>query len=430
MITNERQYGITRRQLAELKQAIAEFGIESATEYMGSDILARAALQALQSECDVLQAQVEEYESLRSADPHCFAGSSLQELPRNLIRARIAQHLSQRELADILGLKEQQIQRYEASEYSSASLRRLMEVADALNLHVSPSDTAPGESATEDCSPNEEFSWSRFPIREMYRRNWFKGFTGSLEAALRASDVLAQEYVCPLVRRPTAALHRMQVRSGSSLDRYALLAWEARVIDLASEVNVGTSFHEASLGSSWISELAKESRRGDGPLRARDALREVGIRLVVEPHLPGTHLDGAGLLHDDMPVIGMTLRYDRIDNFWFVLFHELFHVIRHLERGRLIRVFDDLDAIGSDRIEREADSMASEALIPCAAWEAALARYVRSPESVETFAAELGISPAIVAGRIRNEAQNYAILSDLVGQGEVRKLFVEAKFGV
>jgi HTH-type transcriptional regulator/antitoxin HigA len=62
---------------------------------------------------------------------------SLDELPNVLIRARIARGLSQRELADALGLKEQQIQRYEAEQYASAALRRLIDIANALNLSIS-----------------------------------------------------------------------------------------------------------------------------------------------------------------------------------------------------------------------------------------------------------------------------------------------------
>jgi len=62
---------------------------------------------------------------------------SLSELPGILIKARIARGLSQRDLAETLGLKEQQIQRYESEEYATANLRRLAEVAEALRLNIS-----------------------------------------------------------------------------------------------------------------------------------------------------------------------------------------------------------------------------------------------------------------------------------------------------
>ena len=136
MITNERQYNITRQQLAKLQRAVAEFDLTSASERIGSETLAQAELKALESEVEVLRSQVEEYEQLRSGAVTRFTASGLEELPSVLIRARIAKGLSQRELAKLVGLKEQQIQRYEADEYASASLCRLREIAEALRLNV------------------------------------------------------------------------------------------------------------------------------------------------------------------------------------------------------------------------------------------------------------------------------------------------------
>ena len=92
--------------------------------------------------------------------------------------------------------------------------------------------------------------------------------------------------------------------------------------------------------------------------------------------------------------------------------------------------FDDLEAESVDRVEEEADSFASEVLLPSSVWDDALARYVRSEESILSLADELQISPAVIAGRIRHEADNYVILSDLVGSGKVRRLFGDVEFGV
>ena len=96
-------------------------------------------------------------------------------------------------------------------------------------------------------------------------------------------------------------------------------------------------------------------------------------------------------------------------------------------------IFDDLDNISTDTLtkqkEDEANYLAGEALIPEEKWAFELARYIRTKESVIETAKNLDIHPAIVAGRIRRDANNYIILNDLVGQGEVRKHFPEAGFG-
>ena len=136
MITNERQYRITKAQLARIREAIEAFDIHEASRRVGSSRLAKAELDALESEQEVLATQLRDYDSLKSGDILVLKARNLDELPTILIRARIARGYSQRELAERLGLTEQQVQRYEAEEYASASLRRLSRVAEALDLDI------------------------------------------------------------------------------------------------------------------------------------------------------------------------------------------------------------------------------------------------------------------------------------------------------
>jgi HTH-type transcriptional regulator/antitoxin HigA len=234
-----------------------------------------------------------------------------------------------------LGLKEQQIQRYESEEYQSASLKRLLEVANALRLNVSgiAEINKPKDQSTT--ASKDKIDWSKFPIKEMYKRGWFEGFSGSINEAMQEHIELAQSYVSQVFKKPAAALHRKHIRANSNFDEYALFAWECRVLHLASNVDV-RDFRQELLTPEWISQLVKLSKFQDGPHRAKDMLEQVGIVLIIEPMLPYTYLDGAAILYGDKPVIALTLRYDRLDNFWFVLLHELFHVIKHLRKAKLI----------------------------------------------------------------------------------------------
>lgn len=435
MITNERQYRISKTQLSRLREAVEAFDLQETAARVRSDVLAKAELEALRSEEEVLSEQIREYEALKSGAVTVLKAATLEELPSILIRARIAQGLSQRELAQILGVKEQQVQRYESEQYASASLRRLAQVANALHLNISEvaelkPQAPPGPSARV-----QEIEWELFPVKEMYRRGWFEdiwfkdiGVVASMAAAMTNRVSLAMAYAQEAMRRRQPAFLRHRARFGSEMDQYALWAWQCRVLLLARNQQPEGSYSRDSITQDWLRDLARESRYNDGPCRAKRVLSEVGIPLVIEPHLPQTYLDGAAfLLPDGSPVIGMTLRYDRLDNFWFVLVHELVHVMKHLRRGKLEDIFDDLEAEPDD-LDREADSLAGAALIPEEDWEVALARYVRTEESVRSFADEHGIHPAIVAGRIRKEADNYMILTELVGRGEVRKQFPEVQF--
>jgi HTH-type transcriptional regulator/antitoxin HigA len=432
VITNERQYKITKGQLAKLYEEIEEFVLDEVAKRIGSEILAKAELDGLKSEIDVLEAQLQEYESLKSGAITNFQAKSLGELPIILIRARIAQQLSQRELGNLVGLKEQQIQRYESDKYASASLRRLREIATALELSVTEiAEITPLSKSSSKSQKPITLDWSKFPAREMYNRGWFEEFHGSITDLTLEANELVENFVTATIRKPTLALHRKHLRLGGQFDPYALLAWECRILALASNVESFQQYYPELVTVEWRENLKRLSSFDDGPARVKAMLKEVGIVLVIEPHLPGTYLDGAAmLLNGEIPVIGLTLRYDRLDNFWFVLFHELIHVTKHLQKNKLENIFDDLDIEVEEEIEKEADALARDALIPSSEWEKALPRYTQSTESIIRFASKLRIEPSIVAGRIRSESKNYAILSNLVGQGKVRKHFPEVKFGV
>jgi DNA-binding XRE family transcriptional regulator len=135
MITNERQYRISKAALHKFERTLLTLQSESAEDV--HPILQKAYIDSTQSEIEVLRQRIKEYEDLR--DGHVKAHypdlAALNTLPRRLIQIRIASGLTQKDLATELGLKEQQIQRYEVSEYAGASLSRVYEVATALNRY-------------------------------------------------------------------------------------------------------------------------------------------------------------------------------------------------------------------------------------------------------------------------------------------------------
>jgi transcriptional regulator with XRE-family HTH domain len=135
MIKNEREYRITSAQANKFEQALSQLDTSETAAGL-HPLIRKAHRDALQSQLDELREQIAEYDSLRSGQQAVISLDSLEELPRALIQARIAAGLTQRELAERMGLKEQQIQRYEATEYASADLARVNEVARALGLRV------------------------------------------------------------------------------------------------------------------------------------------------------------------------------------------------------------------------------------------------------------------------------------------------------
>jgi len=264
----------------------------------------------------------------------------------------------------------------------------------------------------------------QYPLAEMVKRGWFPGFRGTLsEAKIQLEDLFAGFAGALGGEALRPAFNRQHVRNGSARDDYALAAWRIRVMTLALKESL-PPYHRGTVTPEFLSKLAQLSYLDAGPKLAGEFLNKSGIHLVFERHLPRTHLDGAAMkLPDGSPLVALTLRYDRLDNFWFTLFHELAHVGIHLDKDGFDVFYDNLDDTSRDQCEKEADALAQEALIPARQWKASGLPKHAPAEAVIRFADQLRISPAIPAGRVRYERKNFVILRNLLGQGKVRCLF-------
>ena len=134
MIKNEREYRITKSQAAKFRQTLDGLQRRTGGPVGVHPRIAQAQIDAVSSQLADLESELRDYESLQNGDFQIERLEIVDELPMLLIKARIACRLSQKELAERLGLKEQQIQQYEATDYVSASFRRLREVAHALSV--------------------------------------------------------------------------------------------------------------------------------------------------------------------------------------------------------------------------------------------------------------------------------------------------------
>ncbi len=134
MITNERQYRITRKKATQFAREIENFDAASSERPNVHPRLLHAELDAMRSQLADLRDELKEYEELKSTDPSVISVASVEDLAEGLIKYRISSGLSQRALAKRLEVKEQQIQRYEATRYESASYQRLCDVSRALGM--------------------------------------------------------------------------------------------------------------------------------------------------------------------------------------------------------------------------------------------------------------------------------------------------------
>jgi HTH-type transcriptional regulator/antitoxin HigA len=147
-----------------------------------------------------------------------------------------------------------------------------------------------------------------------------------------------------------------------------------------------------------------------------------GIVFVWEEAFPSMKLDGAVFsLKSGHIVVALSLRYARLDNFWFTLMHELAHVVLHADQ--LDRpILDDLDTESGSLIEKQADRLASDGLIPRNEWRSCAARYTNSVGDIVNFAEKLGIPAQCVAGRLQREQKRYDLFTEIINKYNVREI--------
>ena len=332
--------------------------------------------------------------------------------------------LAQRDLVPFIG------SRARVSEVLSGKRDITMSMARALHKHLGISaDILLREKGAAFDPAFDSVDLRRFPLREMARRKWIPDIP---DLQGRAEELIAGLIERAGGQRPTLAYlfrkndHR---RLNAKSDEYALAAWLLQLMALANNRPAGAAYEPGTVTPDFLRQVAQLSAAEDGPRQASDFLVYHGITIEFLAHLPRTYLDGAALrLDNGRPVIGLTLRYDRVDNFWFCLLHELAHIGLHLDDGEDDAFVDDLtlrdvEGIGENTKETQADEWAEEALIPKAVWDASGILGGPTAMSVLNLAYEASVHPAIVAGRIRHEAANYRLLSQFVGNGQVRRQF-------
>lgn len=428
VILNEREARDARVTAAQLNTLLSsEWAFEPIVAGLPPEVV-DGFRKAVRAEKRELEALVAAYEAAKAGDFEDLKRRAGNDPGLTLVVARIARGLTQKELARKLGLKEQQIQRYEADRYGSISLTNFRRIARFLGVNWDM-----GLSGLFGGGWNIARDVSAAEVKKVLKHARANGWFGDDDPAVLADEQSVnylQRYVSDhILKYGSPSLLRTGLNVEGHFEDVLLLAWKARVTRRAEQIIAARSVSYRPLDITWLLELARLSQYDDGPVRARDLLLSKGIVLVAEPQIPGMKVDGAAFRLEGVPVIGLTLRRDTVDNFWFTLLHEVGHVVLHYRAGLSTGFFDDTDTIDVDEIEREANSFASNVLIPEERWKRSPARITKSTAVVEKFAKELGISPAIVFGRIQKERGNYAIFSNSIGRGAVRKHLIESSKG-
>jgi HTH-type transcriptional regulator / antitoxin HigA len=418
IISTDRQARELEAEIEQISQALSsEQTLKSIIDGL-PDLAIEGIRRSLATERRELLRKLEAYRHAQSGDIEPMKRDAGNDLGDLLIVARLAQNWKQKDLARKLGLQEQAIQRWESERYRSINLANYMKVARALSLDFSGHFPSPEMAKWQppiDLNPAEV----QKVLKHARDHKWFDEPDSDENSAKRLIRYVSEH----VGRYGTPSLLRTGINVKDHSEDWVLLSWKAQVTRRAERLVDKDRLTYRPLDLAWLKQLVALSKNESGPIQAQTLLHDHGIILLIERNIPGMEVDGAAFLVDSIPVIGLTLRRDAVDNFWFTLMHEVAHVILHYRTGLASGFFDDIEHVDVDEFEQEANKFASDLLVPEEQWSRSPARIAKTPAPIENLARQLNIAPAIIYGRIRYERKNYAIFSDKIGRSTVRKLF-------
>jgi HTH-type transcriptional regulator/antitoxin HigA len=276
---------------------------------------------------------------------------------------------------------------------------------------------------------SDDNEYSRNIPAIVFKQMISRGYFGNENTSNKPT--VLQKFFSGFELQPAGLYRKSKFRTDNNTNYYILIAWSNKVLENARNITANTNYTDGIVNLDYMREIAKYSvDEENGAKKAIAHLLGDGIKVVVEPALSGAKVDGIVILEDkNHPVIGLSLRYDRLDNFWFTLMHELAHISKHYNLNEDF-IYDDLDFNNSQisAMEKEADELASNALVDTAKWSVSPARIVPSPLAASALASELGVHVAIIAGKARYENGNWKYLSSTVRKFTIRDKFKEIKW--
>jgi transcriptional regulator with XRE-family HTH domain/Zn-dependent peptidase ImmA (M78 family) len=414
MITNSREYRTSQTQLARLANALAEAQARGPADKVHPD-LHRAELMAIASEVDRIAAEIKAYDDLVEGRRVRFESVNLEDLPLLLIQARIASKLSQKQLAERLNLHEQQVQRYEATQYRGASFDRLLQVARVLGVQINQDVVLAAPILQRALKHLRELG---LPDKFLRRRVLPPDASDEVDEAASAGlglkrlghvfgwtlDQLA-ELTSPPIPNTAAggALYKLAAgRNTTYLEAYTAYAYR---------IACGAALCASHLPVKPIPQNAREARRQiskNGPLSLRRIVEwawELGV--VVLPLQDRAAFHGAFWRINGRNVIIIKQKTSSVERQMHDLLHELYHASQEPESLSRAVLDRDSPEYSRDQEEEEAAAYASDVLLDGRANELVVevGREAGSfgpalKSAVQRVAVRAGVSPGVLANHL------------------------------
>ncbi len=251
--------------------------------------------------------------------------------------------------------------------------------------------------------------YARYPIAELIKRKYLPNKKTVLDIKKAIEDLLGEGV--------EDNLSGMQVclrasSCGTVVESY-LATWVQLGKRLAEKIKKTPSYSSEDL-QRFAQEIKRYSIDTDGVQKVLAKLNSLGVRVVILPHFSKTRVDGAATwISEREPVIIMSLRYDRIDNFYFTLLHEIGHILLHPNKD----FHDEINNLGAQKEEQEANEFAVRVL--GVGEVLSMTNVVLRPSSLLHISGEIGVHPGILVGFLQHKG--------ILGYNQFRRALVKVK---
>jgi transcriptional regulator with XRE-family HTH domain len=372
MIKNDRQLLISQGELARFEEARAKLLASDSAH----DQITKIRIDAIDSLVEELRTEINDYVALKSSGAKTFTIASLDELPITLIKARIAQNLTHRELAEQLGLKEQQIQRYETNDYSGASWDRMIEIARILNILLpSQSRNTPAvsqiKSNLEQAGITQDFILRSITPKPLIEKSSDEVFDPTTLAGLHTISCLSRIFGWSMIQlkdgdqllSDTVSAARFKLPKRASVESYYIIY----VSYLAETILAASVIEQRPLPSdpeSFRSAMLSAYGKTDFTSCVR-FVWDHGIPVIPLPD--GGKFHGACIRRGGKNAIVLKQKSQSLSRWYFDLLHECAHTRHHMQDFNF-ETFDDAKATNqSNEEEVEANLFAGNVLLKNAA---------------------------------------------------------------